>query len=45
MAVFGSSMINSDKGGVEYGALLVRICDEIEEGIKSVVLDRAQVES
>lgn len=36
MAVFGSSMINSDKGGVEYGVLLVRICDEIEEGINDL---------
>lgn len=30
MAIFGPSMVNSDRGGVGYASLLVLICDRID---------------
>ena len=37
MAIYGPSMINSDKGSVEFGAIVIQICDRIDASIETVV--------
>ena len=38
MAVYGPSMINSDKGGVELGAILIQICDRVDSYLEKIAL-------